>query len=60
MTRSPSRHRGRVAALAGRDSRSLPGLDPIHNYMDYSYDPCYDQFTCQTTRMQQMFSAYRA
>ncbi|NUR09486.1 MAG: zinc metalloprotease [Nocardioidaceae bacterium] len=46
---------------AGRDSCSLPGLDPIHNYMDYSYDSCYDQFTSdQTSRMQQMFSAYRA
>ncbi|QWZ09119.1 zinc metalloprotease [Nocardioides panacis] len=45
----------------GRDSCALPGLDPIHNYMDYSYDPCYNQFTPnQATRTQQMFSAYRS
>jgi hypothetical protein len=45
----------------GRDSCALPGLDPINNYMDYSYDSCYNQFSPgQTTRMQEMFGAYRA
>jgi len=45
----------------GQDScPDLPGLDPIHNYMDYSYDTCYTMFTAgQTSRMQTMFSAYR-
>jgi len=45
----------------GRNSCALAGLDPIHNYMDYSFDSCYNQFTSgQSSRMHTMFSAYRA
>jgi hypothetical protein len=36
------------------------GLDPIHNYMDYSFDACYNQFTPgQVGRAQAQFIHYR-
>ena len=45
----------------GQDSCKEPGLDSIHNYMDYSFDPCYTQFTAgQSARMQDQWLFFRA
>ncbi|KAJ1334010.1 Pregnancy-associated plasma protein-A [Microdochium nivale] len=46
----------------GRDScPNVAGLDPINNYMDYSDDACYNQFTAgQATRMASQWNTYRA
>ncbi len=57
---TPAQSSSTSGCPAGRDSCSLPGLDPIHNYMDYSYDSCYTNFTSgQSSRMDQAWTAYR-
>ncbi|KAH6676999.1 metalloprotease [Plectosphaerella plurivora] len=45
----------------GKDScPDVPGLDPIHNYMDYSADTCVTEFTPgQAVRMHDMYSSLR-
>jgi hypothetical protein len=46
----------------GKDTcPARPGLDPIHNYMDYSFDSCYEEFTPdQVGRMQQQWLHWRS
>ncbi|KAK2757696.1 hypothetical protein FQN54_004665 [Arachnomyces sp. PD_36] len=44
-----------------RDSCPAPGMDPIHNFMDYSTDICLNQFTPgQERRMYAMWNKFRA
>jgi pregnancy-associated plasma protein-A/type IX secretion system substrate protein len=44
----------------GKDTCPASGLDPIHNYMDYSTDICYTNFTTgQDTRMNTIVTGYR-
>lgn len=46
---------------SSRDScTSISGSDPIHNFMDYSYDSCLWEFTTgQDTRMDSICTTYR-
>jgi Pregnancy-associated plasma protein-A len=50
-----------ASCSVGRDTCPAPGLDPTENYMDYSGDSCWTQFTFeQYVRMDEHFAIYRA
>jgi hypothetical protein len=58
---TPAQRTSTSGCPAGKDTCPAAGVDPIHNYMDYSYDSCYNQFTPgQKTRMKNQWAAYRA
>jgi len=61
VTDTPAQSGPTSGCPEGRDSCALPGLDPIHNFMDYSYDSCYTEFTPgQASRAQGYWAAYRS
>lgn len=57
---TPYEASGASGCPTGRNTCAAPGDDPIHNYMDYSDDICYTNFTPnQITRMQNQTGLYR-
>lgn len=57
---TPAQSEPTFGCPVGRDSCPQDGLDPIHNYMDYSDDHCMDSFTPgQVERMRTAIETFR-
>jgi hypothetical protein len=57
---TPAENTATSGCPSGKDTCPASGLDPIHNYMDYSTDICYNNFTPgQDSRADFMMSTYR-
>ncbi|KAL5511056.1 hypothetical protein ACEPAH_4271 [Sanghuangporus vaninii] len=46
--------------VPGRDTCSSPGIDPIHNYVNYAHTSCMEEFTPdQTTPLKDQVATFR-
>ncbi len=58
---TPAEARPSYTCPLRRNTCTAPGRDPVHNFMDYSYDSCMNRFTPgQVARMRQQWSDFRA
>nr|AJD23143.1 metalloprotease 1 [Onygena corvina] len=58
---TPAQSKKTSGCPSSQDSCPGGGVDSIHNYMDYSYDYCMNQFTRgQANRIAQVWNAFRA
>jgi Pregnancy-associated plasma protein-A len=61
VTDTPREARPQFDCPIGADTCAAPGLDPIHNFMDYTQDSCMNMFTAgQAERMNDAWIQFRA